>query len=104
MLVTHLLAQGQVLAQGPDWIRFDVASFVEDAQARIEAEVELPAGYRGEDGGQFENLQAASTRRSGPTRAARTRSISATSTTRGSCTPSSRSGWRARCRSRAGHG
>lgn len=29
MLVTHLLAQGQVLAQGPDWIRFDVASFAD---------------------------------------------------------------------------
>ena len=40
----------------------DVASFVEDVQARIEAEVELPAGYRVEYGGQFENLQAASTR------------------------------------------
>ena len=40
----------------------DVASFVEDVQARIEAEVTLPAGYRVEYGGQFENLQAASTR------------------------------------------
>ncbi|HMW97409.1 MAG TPA: CusA/CzcA family heavy metal efflux RND transporter, partial [Flavobacteriales bacterium] len=40
----------------------DVASFVDDLNARIEAEVELPVGYYYTFGGTFENLQAASKR------------------------------------------
>src|SRR3546814_3602066 len=39
----------------------DAGSFVEEAQAKI-AQVELPAGYYLEWGGQFENLQAATAR------------------------------------------
>lgn len=40
----------------------DVASFVEEAQARIGAELELPEGYVIEWGGQFENLANAKVR------------------------------------------
>jgi cobalt-zinc-cadmium resistance protein CzcA len=40
----------------------DVASFVEDVQDRIAAEVDLPAGYFVDYGGAFENLQEASKR------------------------------------------
>jgi cobalt-zinc-cadmium resistance protein CzcA len=40
----------------------DVASFVNDAQARVAAEVVLPAGYEIRWGGDFENLQSASAR------------------------------------------
>ena len=40
----------------------DLASFVEDVQARIEAEVDLPPGARIDYGGQFENLEAATAR------------------------------------------
>ena len=40
----------------------DLASFVEDVQAQIRAEVELPPGYRVDYGGQFENLEAATAR------------------------------------------
>ena len=40
----------------------DVASFVEEAQARIGAELELPAGYVIDWGGQFENLANAKVR------------------------------------------
>jgi cobalt-zinc-cadmium resistance protein CzcA len=40
----------------------DVASFVAEAQRRIEAEVKLPEGYVVEWGGQFENLQRAQLR------------------------------------------
>src|SRR3546814_13752761 len=39
----------------------DAGSFVEEAQAKI-AQVQLPAGYYLEWGGQFESLQAASQR------------------------------------------
>lgn len=40
----------------------DLASFVADAQAVLDAELELPPGWYMEWGGQFENLQAASAR------------------------------------------
>ncbi len=40
----------------------DVATFVEEAQRRIAAEVNLPEGYVVDWGGQFENLQRARTR------------------------------------------
>lgn len=40
----------------------DLASFVAEAQAAIDREVELPPGWTIEWGGQFENLQAASER------------------------------------------
>jgi heavy metal efflux system protein len=40
----------------------DVASFVEEAQQRIDAELDLPEGYVIEWGGQFENLAKAKTR------------------------------------------
>jgi cobalt-zinc-cadmium resistance protein CzcA len=40
----------------------DIASFVKDAQAAIEERVELPSGYYIRWGGQFENLQRASSR------------------------------------------
>ncbi|MBI1247821.1 CusA/CzcA family heavy metal efflux RND transporter [bacterium] len=40
----------------------DVASFVHEAQATVEREVELPAGYEIRWGGDFENLQSASQR------------------------------------------
>ena len=40
----------------------DVASFVQEAQQRIAAEVELPPGYEIRWGGDFENLQSASLR------------------------------------------
>lgn len=40
----------------------DLASFVADAQAAVDAQVKLPAGWTVEWGGQFENLQAASER------------------------------------------
>jgi cobalt-zinc-cadmium resistance protein CzcA len=40
----------------------DIGSFVAEAQARIDAEVKLPAGYWLEWGGQFKNLQEASDR------------------------------------------
>lgn len=40
----------------------DVASFVEEAQRVIEAEVSMPAGYEIKWGGDFENLQSASSR------------------------------------------
>jgi len=40
----------------------DVASFVQDAQRRVQEEVEMPAGYSIQWGGDFENLQSASTR------------------------------------------
>jgi cobalt-zinc-cadmium resistance protein CzcA len=40
----------------------DLAGFVEQAQATVEREVKLPAGYSLTWGGQFENLQAASQR------------------------------------------
>lgn len=40
----------------------DLASFVNEARAAIDREVEMPAGWTVEWGGQFENLQAASKR------------------------------------------
>ena len=40
----------------------DLAGFVAEAQRRVEAEVELPRGYRLEWGGTFENLQSATKR------------------------------------------
>jgi len=40
----------------------DLASFVADAQQRLDAELELPPGWFIDWGGQFENLQAASAR------------------------------------------
>ena len=40
----------------------DLAGFVEDVQARIAAEVDLPPGARIDYGGQFENLEAATAR------------------------------------------
>ncbi len=40
----------------------DLASFVEDVQTRIRSEVALPPGYRVDYGGQFENLEAATSR------------------------------------------
>ncbi len=40
----------------------DIGSFVKDAQAAIEKQVKLPAGYYTKWGGQFENLQRASAR------------------------------------------
>ena len=40
----------------------DIGSFVAEAERRIRAEVEIPAGYWTAWGGQFENLQAASER------------------------------------------
>ena len=40
----------------------DVASFVEEAQARIDRQLDLPAGYWLDWGGQFENLESASAR------------------------------------------
>ncbi|MEM7351142.1 MAG: CusA/CzcA family heavy metal efflux RND transporter [Acidobacteriota bacterium] len=40
----------------------DLASFVAEAQAAVDSQVELPAGWTVEWGGQFENLQAASAR------------------------------------------
>jgi cobalt-zinc-cadmium resistance protein CzcA len=40
----------------------DLASFVKEAQAAIDREVEMPSGWTVEWGGQFENLQAASAR------------------------------------------
>src|SRR5690606_42130748 len=40
----------------------DIASFVADAQRRVEREVPLPPRYRLEWGGQFEHLQAATER------------------------------------------
>ena len=40
----------------------DIASFVAEAQAAIDEEIQLPPGWTLEWGGQFENLQAASAR------------------------------------------
>lgn len=40
----------------------DLSSFVEEAQARVRAEADLPPGYVVTWGGQFENLEAASAR------------------------------------------
>jgi cobalt-zinc-cadmium resistance protein CzcA len=40
----------------------DVASFVQEAQRRVEQKVDLPAGYSVEWGGDFENLRSASLR------------------------------------------
>src|SRR6185369_7325638 len=40
----------------------DIGSFVKEAQARIERQVQLPAGYYLTWGGQFENLERASAR------------------------------------------
>ena len=40
----------------------DLASFVGDAQRRVDSQIELPVGYWIEWGGQFENLQRASQR------------------------------------------
>ena len=40
----------------------DIGSFVKDAQAAIDSNIKVPAGYWLEWGGQFENLQAASQR------------------------------------------
>lgn len=40
----------------------DLAGFVSEAQARIEAEVQMPPGYLVEWGGQFKNLEEASGR------------------------------------------
>jgi cobalt-zinc-cadmium resistance protein CzcA len=40
----------------------DIASFVAEAQGRMDTEVEIPAGYEIAWGGQFENLQEASAR------------------------------------------
>jgi cobalt-zinc-cadmium resistance protein CzcA len=40
----------------------DIGSFVADSQAKIDAEVKLPAGYWLEWGGQFKNLEDAKTR------------------------------------------
>ncbi len=40
----------------------DLASFVREAQRRVEAEVQVPPGWTVEWGGQFENLEAASQR------------------------------------------
>jgi len=40
----------------------DLASFVSDAQARVQSQVKLPPGYVLEWGGQFENLSAATER------------------------------------------
>lgn len=40
----------------------DVASFVREAQSAVQKQVKLPAGYRLEWGGDFENLQSASRR------------------------------------------
>ncbi len=40
----------------------DVASFVQEAQRRVREQVELPAGYSVEWGGDFENLRSASLR------------------------------------------
>ena len=40
----------------------DIGSFVEDAQATIDRQVKLPAGYWLEWGGQFKNLQEAKAR------------------------------------------
>lgn len=40
----------------------DIGSFVTEAQAKIDAQVKLPAGYWLEWGGQFKNLQEASSR------------------------------------------
>ena len=40
----------------------DLAGFVAEAQARVRDQVEVPAGYQITWGGQFENLQAASSR------------------------------------------
>ncbi|MCR9165511.1 MAG: efflux RND transporter permease subunit [Nannocystaceae bacterium] len=40
----------------------DLAGFVEEARGRIDAEVDMPAGYIARWGGQFENLQAATDR------------------------------------------
>lgn len=40
----------------------DVASFVQEAQARVESEIALPPGYLVRWGGDFENLQSASLR------------------------------------------
>lgn len=40
----------------------DIGSFVEDAQAAMDAKVKLPAGYWMEWGGQFKNMQEASNR------------------------------------------
>ncbi len=40
----------------------DIGSFVEEAQAKIDSQVKLPAGYWLDWGGQFKNLKEASTR------------------------------------------
>jgi cobalt-zinc-cadmium resistance protein CzcA len=40
----------------------DTASFVQEAQAKLQAQLPLPSGYYFEFGGQFENLQAARAR------------------------------------------
>jgi len=40
----------------------DLGSFIEDLQARVDSEVELPSGYYVEYGGTFEQLQSATTR------------------------------------------
>lgn len=40
----------------------DIGSFVRDAQAAIDSQVKLPAGYRLEWGGQFKNLEEAKSR------------------------------------------
>ncbi len=40
----------------------DLGSFIDDLQARVDSEVELPSGYYVEYGGTFEQLQSAATR------------------------------------------
>ncbi len=40
----------------------DLGSFIDDLQARVDSEVELPSGYYVEYGGTFEQLQSATTR------------------------------------------
>src|SRR5262249_43652530 len=37
----------------------DVGSFIEEAQRRVDSDVELPPGYRIDWGGQFENMERA---------------------------------------------
>lgn len=54
-------AQRMVLVQANVRDR-DLVGFVEEARAKVAGEVELPAGYRMEWGGQFENQQRAAAR------------------------------------------